>query len=520
MDNKTTITKYWPVLTSLLFLVATWAYWRFYCPAILVFKEQIQMFLFNGDYFMERIVFPAGLARYVAEFLVQFYNSVSLGALIVALLALLTQVLTWRVSRKENPDNSVAAYYLSFVPTLSLLYFLGNENVNLTFCVALVFALLAIWLYTLLYNTRTKGIAITLITPLLYWIAGPMALLFCGFVVVKELLVRHWLLSVWTLSLVVVCFAVSMFVVRAPAYRLFYGIGYTILITEFMNLQVIVPSLYLLVMLTAPYLKGTKKIKPATMHVTSLVVLALLFVFIVPKGVEEVRHEVLTYDSLVRTGQWNAIIQKAEKNNPRSPLTVASLNLALAMTGQLNERAGQFYQNGPQGAFPLFNKNFMFSLMTSEVYFNVGLVNTAQRYAFEAMETIPDNNKSARIVKRLAETNIINGQYDVARKYLHLLEQTMFYSKWAKRTELLLGDEEAITQHPLYGYMRQVRLQDDFIFSEAEIDKIMGQLLMHNPDNAIARQYLLLMPLLEGNQQKYRAYMEFVQNLKKNDQQQ
>ncbi|KAA6305365.1 hypothetical protein EZS27_042983, partial [termite gut metagenome] len=42
------------------------------------------------------------------------------------------------------------------------------------------------------------------------------------------------------------------------------------------------------------------------------------------------------------------------------------------------------------------------------------MINTAQSFAFEAMEVIPDYQKSVRCIKRLAETNLINSQYEVA----------------------------------------------------------------------------------------------------------
>jgi hypothetical protein len=98
----------------------------------------------------------------------------------------------------------------------------------------------------------------------------------------------------------------------------------------------------------------------------------------------------------------------------------------------------------------------------------------------------------------------------VARKYLLLLEKTLFYRKWAQETMALINDEKAIDSHPVYGRMRQLRLTDDFLFSEQEVDKIMGQLVMRNTDNYLAIQYLLLLPQLEGNQQKYMIYRDFV----------
>ena len=116
------------------------------------------------------------------------------------------------------------------------------------------------------------------------------------------------------------------------------------------------------------------------------------------------------------------------------------------------------------------------------------------------------------MVKRLAETNLINGQYEVARKYLQMLEKTVFYRPWAQRTMAMLGDEKAINAHPLYGTLRQYRLQEDLLFSERELDKICGQLFMHNPQNMMAAQYLLMMPLLDKDVPRFMQYVQAVQN--------
>lgn len=503
--------KYLPLAATMLFLLATWCYWLFACPAILVFKEQTQMFLFNTDYLVERLAYPAGVARYVAEFLVQFYNNLALGALLVALMVTATQWVLWLVVRKELKESSAiksVGYGLTYMPALLLLSALGNENINHTFPVAILLTLVAIWLHSCLNKPLSRSISVAVLTPILYWAVGPVFLLFPLYVAVMELKRKNIVMPAIATLYAVAVICISIFTVDVPLSRIFLGITYTLVIDELMPMLVIPPVAFAVVLVIVPFLSRCFR-NSKTVYILFFPI--SLAAVAVPFGVSEGRYDVLAYDHLVRSGQWDAIIHKAERKNPTSPLTVASLNLALAMKGQQNDRAGQFFQNGPQGAFPLFNKNFLFSLMTSEVYFNVGLVNTAQRLAFEAMETIPDNNKSARIMKRLAETNLINGQYEVAHKYLKLLKQTLFYSKWAERTEQLLYNEEAINEHPLYGHMRKVRLQNDFIFSEVEVDKIMGQLIMQNPENAVAQQYLLLMPLLEGNKQKYMTYRSFLQ---------
>ena len=68
------------------------------------------------------------------------------------------------------------------------------------------------------------------------------------------------------------------------------------------------------------------------------------------------------------------------------------------------------------------------AFMVSDMAYQLYWTNIAQRAAFEAMEYVPSCNKSGRALKRLVETNIISGHYDVARKYIAILEKTTFYS--------------------------------------------------------------------------------------------
>jgi hypothetical protein len=187
------------------------------------------------------------------------------------------------------------------------------------------------------------------------------------------------------------------------------------------------------------------------------------------------------------------------------------------MTNQLGDRIFQFYQHGTLGLIPKFEKNFISSLLTGEVYYHLGLINTAQRFDFEAMEGIPNYNKSARVMKRLAETNLINGQYAVAEKYLDVLSKTMFYSQWAERTRALIKNPKSIAQYPEYAEKRKMRLTQDFLFSEDEIDKILGRLFIKNKDNALAMQYLMVYPLLEKDLNKFMAYGPIIQQAKSYD---
>lgn len=506
------IEKYLPWICTGILVICAWTFWAFIHPEALVYQEQLQMFLFDKEYLIERIFLPGGLARYMAEFLGQFYNNPYIGAAVVSVLYLIVQQLVW-ITAKPHCKIPLAGYMLSFVPVLMLWYAMGDENLKLTFVVALVFALLAMSAYPYGKSKLCRLLYIAVAVPLLFWLAGPVVLMFVAYVVISDCVINkgldgkmHWQPILYT----ALFFALGMAKVACPSYRLFYGINYYIQIERFPTLLymvMLVCLLALLIIYYVPELKG--KSEQWAKGIIGLALIAAMVLF-VPLGFDKNKYDVFEYDYLVRTMKWEQIVEKAEKTEAKSPLSAASYNLALGKLGQM-DRALQFRQNGWSGAFPPFNKNYMVSLMTSEVYWHLGLVNSAQRLMFEAMETIPDNNKSSRIIRRLVETNLVNGQYDVARKYLLLLQKTLFYRKWATDMMSLLGNEEAIDNHPFYGFVRRSHLTEDFMFSETEIDKVVGQLVRKNVDNQLAVSYLLLLPQLEGNQQKYMMYLDYVQ---------
>ena len=493
------LSKHGCLLLTLAFGIAVFLFWTFRYPFALTYQEQLQLFLFDGDYFCGRMAEPGGFARYVAEFLMQFYNSVTIGALIIAVLYMLVQRLTWRLMGSDS-------YYVwSFIPVIMLWYAMGDESVMLTYVVALLMALSAALAWRLVQLVRLGKLvrlALVLVTiPLLYWLIGPMVLL-------VAVLMMPWAVAVPALVYALALILLSAHYLPFPMLRVVLGISYYRIPETMPYMLMAIP---VVIWIMALFIKKLPQPKPWVACVQALVVAVLI---LVPKefGFDARKYDLIEYDYLVRIGDWKGVIAKAEKRMPDLPMSVSATNLALGMTNQLGDRAFNFYQRGTEGLLPKFERNFATSQLTGEIYFNLGLVNTAQRFAFESMEAIPNYNKSARVVKRLAETNLINGQYEVARKYLQMLEKTIFYRPWAQRTMAMLGDEKAIDAHPLYGKLRQYRLQEDFLFSDRELDKICGLLFMHNQQNQMAAQYLLMMPLLDRDIPRFMSYVKVVQN--------
>lgn len=135
------------------------------------------------------------------------------------------------------------------------------------------------------------------------------------------------------------------------------------------------------------------------------------------------------------------------------------------------------------------------------------MVNDAERYVFEAQEAIPNFRKSSRLTRRIIDCEVINGNYGVAAKLLRRVEKTLFYRSWAKETMALLGNEKAINGHPVYGRLRSIREQKhDALFSDKEMDQMLGFLFLNNRKNKMAYEYLMCYELLKGDLEHFMEY--------------
>jgi hypothetical protein len=210
---------------------------------------------------------------------------------------------------------------------------------------------------------------------------------------------------------------------------------------------------------------------------------------------------------MARYQQWNRVLEAINDEKPNNQIGVTVQNLALAMHGMLLDHMFEYNQNGIAGLLPDVKTDAISSLPTAEVFYQLGMINVAQRTVFEAQEAILDFQKSARCYKRLAQTNLINGQYEVARKYLSALQKTLFYRDWANETIPLLGNEKAIAQHPEYGHLRQFAYKDNFYFSDHVTPEMLESLYFGNTDNGMAYQYLLAYYLLTGDHESFKNFI-------------
>lgn len=493
-----------------LFFAAAWYFWAVLYAFHLNYQEQFQLFLFTPDYLFELLGKPGGFADYLGRFLTQFNFYSQFGALVLAALLMLLQQIVWSSARKMQVDR--AWQPLSFIPPVLYWALLCDENYMMGGLVAMIILASSVR-FLMSWKENAVLVWACVLSPLLYWLAGGVQLFFALFALFYALWKRHKAslqMFVWAVMLLILTFGLPQMALQVvpqfPLQKLLVGV-------EYYRYPVPVPPglvLFAFLLVSMPFLmwlfSRIVKGQRAFLFTVSTCAVVGFSTWIIYRVADFTKEEVMAYDFHIRMRRWDRAIALADKHIPQSPLAVTCLNLALAKQDLLGERMFAYYQKGEGGLIPDFKRDFTVPLIAGEVYYHLGLVNTAQRFAFEAMEALPDYQKSVRVLKRLAETNIVNGHLQVARKYLTLLSKTLYYRKWANMALQSLDCEEAIAGHVEWNWLREARVKDDFLFSEREKEKMLGMLLVQNRKNRMAFEYLIASCLLRKDLQQLILY--------------
>ena len=124
-------------IITALFGIAVFLFWLLGYPEALNYQEQNQLWLTTGDFFLQRMAVPGGMADYVSEFLVQFYYVPWLGALLIGVVYAAMQWLMWMTVRRWDKT----AFPITFLLPLLMLWHQGDIDTLLSLPVAIVMAL-------------------------------------------------------------------------------------------------------------------------------------------------------------------------------------------------------------------------------------------------------------------------------------------------------------------------------------------------------------------------------------------
>lgn len=474
--------------------------------------EQSQLFLFSEAYIRNKLLLPGGFSMLVAEFLVQFFIRPYVGALVTAVLLTGVGVCTAGIVKRIAPVSGLFILYVLPMLALLFMHFDFNYRVQGTVCYLMMMALLCG--YMRIRNDLFRLVAGCVLVPVLFWLAGSIAVLFAGMVCLFEGLRKtpKWYISLIGVAEVLLLGVGTVYFSLMGEYRWVFGpdlyYHYTLHPKEIIYYSWICLPL---VFLVAFFIRNKnslsgKKWRAGISCIAQLAMIAAVLWWGMPKYSDAKTLKLKKLDYFARTEQWDKTIEEC-KGKLTNFLYMCHLNMALANKGKLSDKMFNFDQRGPQGLLVQWNKSENISCMLSDIYFTMGATASSQEMAFEGyVSAMEDGNP--RMLKRLVQTNLIYGTYPVAEKYISILEKTYAYRDWAQSQRKYLYNDEVVESDPILGTRRRMLPDRN---SLAMIKGLAGDLalfLEKGPANSAALQYLGAMYLLAKDLEGFKALVE------------
>ena len=473
---------------SLLLLVASTVYFSVWYAFHTVNLEQLQLFEGTWAYFAETVSVPGGFSDYLGRFLTQFFYHAWSGALILAGLLVLIRALLRRICTRKDAVIGAA----TFLPSILLMMVMCLRFPTVSLLTAFCLTLVAVLAVKGIRSTKARRIWTLILIPVLYLLLGSLAALFAAIVAIQE---HNWRFGVVALLVAIACPLVASLIFPYPLGRLFYGLSYYKVHVQMPVWPWVaaVMAAAVVALAESPVLAGNDRTWRAAY--AAVVIFAVPAVLLCSSRNDE---QSLRYNSLAGKRAWNRIVTEATRRAPKTYGETACLNLALCKTGHLGGHMFEFRQDGPETLLPNENTPHHDGLSTAEIFYQLGMVNNARRYCFEALNAIPDYQKSAPVFKLLAEISLVNENFEMARKYLTSLSHTLFYRRWANERIALLKAPAGPFVPNEYIEKRYERYKgEDYIFDYNHADFSLRQLLVEHPGNLTALNYLLAWNLLQ-----------------------
>ncbi len=484
-------------LPYLLFFTVLFVFFAFFGNYILFIQEKSSLFIFSKEYLALNLARPGSLLVYSGKLLASFFIFPVAGAVIVSLTLTLTAFLISRTLSVLTGNDS------AFIPLMisALLFYLQASYQYLYYNSLGLFLQAALFFLTIRYFKVWLPV---IIAPAWYFITGSFAWIY----IVMYLLYlvffvrgKAWITASATVLIMV------LFIVISREF-IFYHSARSLIIWPYSpddiagQQRLFIAAVLVIALLPAGAvlkirLRIPKKIPPVVAKLApSLLPLMLVIVMAFFKYDNKTRRHA-TVEKMFYEGRYNDIIAYNTKYPSNNILSLFLNNVALCETGRLNDMLFHFRQR-PDGQTLFFKWEMLGEILKlgGYFYYTTGMINEAHRWAFENMVM---KGHTPEGLKMLIRTELINGNYPMASKYIKLLRGTLFYRDEARAFDKLLFDDGAVLADPLLGPAKRDKLETDFFVFTDDPYYNLTRAVSSEKANRNALDYLLAYCMLTEN---------------------
>ncbi len=481
--------------------------------------------------FFEHLGRVGGLVEYLTRLLSQFYAIGWVGALIITVATWSAGFLADQISRRAG---RASAGMLRFVPAAIVLGLYAGYNHPLSEVLTLLAAISGYLLYVRLAPPVTilRLLLLVLTCTVLYWMAGSGSLLFPVMVAVDELLIGGrklraaaavacvgvipWVASV--LFALDVQHAYISFLLWVPGVMLR---KWPLMLALFAFFPTVLAGAALWGAARGhdapspsdrPSRAGDASPgrKPRRFPLGRLPVRAIAIAVLfcgVAAGIwfslDSFSRAMLKIDYDFEHGRWTDVLSSAEQL-PRGMYNFRchrNIMLALYHSGRFGDEMFHYPQASGLSLLntPDAQRDVGSYYQESRLYLDLGLVNAAEKCAYEALSTSGDQ---PAVLEELATINVVKGRPETARVFLNAVAQHPLHRRAARDMLRRLDADPALKSDPRVSGIRANMLGKDHIGLLANDEEALLALLESNPHNKMAFELLMAGYLSAGRPDK------------------
>ncbi len=389
--------------------------------------------LYTREYLLEHFLSFGGLSELFSRFVMQFYITPWLGA---AALTLLIVSLLYRAYTLSGGKTAITI----LLGVLALAYItLAEGSIVVIVALLIIFKIIgdqeklarsnkALWWY--------RVIAL----PLLIWVAGSWGWLYLIVVLLRDTIGnrKFSLFSiVFILYAVILAFIAYRFIWAIPLKTLVFGMF------PFDSLIGIVLFNWAALGLLLSLMPGSENNKLCYPVYT---IAMILFILITILNLTNPQRVTERWRGYIKNESYKQVIKEAERKAPKDRIQSLYLNFALAKERRLLDDMFSFPQSyGPEGLLPnphrgISTRNINEFWFIGHFYYEAGYIDKAHRIA---VDELVFNGVTPSYTKLMVKCLMADGHPQSAKKYLYLLDHTLFHRKWAKRYQDMISDTKA-----------------------------------------------------------------------------
>ena len=497
------------VYLSLGFLfIISFAYFYWFRNGIFFHQETNLLFIFSSDYLQRFSFQPGGLLVYASNFLTQFYFIPLFGSLLISALLILLCIVFIKIYDRLSAHSSYSLFFI-LIPSCCL--FILQTRFDILLQYSLGYLLTAVWFLLSIFPAKKFLNVITLaLFPVFYYVVGSFALIYLGMYLMFNLIYEKGIMRV--LLAFLIGFAFFTFIIfkevlflQPVDLLLGYPLSYfdSSRLTAFLDILSGFIVLFPVFIMTSGQFNVNKKFEGLIPFATILVVFPFIIILL-SKFYDPALENLTKLEKSAYRQDWDAVIKQHERHPSSNVFGQYYYNLALAEKGLLCDRL--FFGHQSYGPLSLtLPTDIEQADRAVYFYYAIGLIGEAHHLAYELMEVHgyrPEN------IKMLIKTDLINGNYKIAQRYINVLKRTLHFRKWAEKYERMNFNPVLINSDPELGEKIGLLPKNDFFIGSNDVQNI-DTLLKGNPDNKKAFEYKIARFLLEKD------FMEVVKEVRK-----